>query len=111
MQSVRRNQALAPGCGQLDEGGPGRGDGDLLPNHRADQQLLRVHRTRHPDARCGSDTAGQSWIGPLLFAYGAAGVAGNIVAGAAAARQTGRVLLMIALALLLTLALLAGFGH
>lgn len=53
----------------------------------------------------------QSWIGPLLFAYGAAGVAGNFVAGAAAARQPGRVLLMIALALLLTLALLAGFGH
>ena len=54
---------------------------------------------------------GQSWIGPLLFAYGAAGVAGNFVAGAAAARKPGRVLLMIALALLLTLALLAGFGH
>ncbi len=54
---------------------------------------------------------GQSWIGPLLFAYGAAGVAGNFVAGTAAARQPGRTLLTIALALLLTLALLAGFGH
>lgn len=54
---------------------------------------------------------GQQWIGPLLFAYGVAGVAGNFLAGGTAARQPGRVLLMIALALLLTLALLAGFGH
>ena len=51
VQPVRRNQALAPGRGQLDEGGPGGGDGDLLPDHGPDQQLLRVHRTRHPDAR------------------------------------------------------------
>lgn len=54
---------------------------------------------------------GQPWIGPLLFAYGAAGVAGNFVAGEAAARQPGRVLLTITLALLLTLALLAALGH
>lgn len=53
----------------------------------------------------------QAWIGPLLFAYGAAGVAGNFVAGEAAARQPGRVLLTITLALLLTLALLAALGH
>lgn len=54
---------------------------------------------------------GQEWIGPLLFAYGAAGVAGNFVAGPAAARHPGGVLLAIAVALLLTLALLAGLGH
>ncbi|MGE8680749.1 MAG: MFS transporter [Achromobacter marplatensis] len=53
----------------------------------------------------------QPWIGPLLFAYGAAGVAGNFVAGEAAARQPGRVLLTITLALLLTLALLAALAH
>ena len=63
MQPVRRNQALAPGRGQLDERGPGGGDGDLLPDHGPDQQLLRVHRTRHPDAGCGSDAGGQPGIG------------------------------------------------
>ncbi|MFY0476648.1 MFS transporter [Achromobacter marplatensis] len=54
---------------------------------------------------------GPQWIGPLLFAYGAAGVAGNFMAGPAAARHPGGVLLMIAIALLATLALLAGLGH
>ena len=42
MQAVRRHHAPAAGRGQLDEGGPGRGDGNLLADHGPDQQLLRV---------------------------------------------------------------------
>jgi len=46
---------------------------------------------------------GQGWIGPLLFAYGAAGVAGNFLGGAAAARSPAATLRAIAAGLLLTL--------
>lgn len=51
------------------------------------------------------------WIGPLLFAYGAAGVAGNFVAGSAAARRAGATLCAIATALLLILLLFSGLGQ
>lgn len=43
------------------------------------------------------------WIGPLLFAYGAAGVAGNFIAGAMAVRRIGRTLVLISGALASTL--------
>lgn len=39
------------------------------------------------------------WIGILLFAYGAAGIAGNFVAGAFASRQIGATLISISVAL------------
>lgn len=42
------------------------------------------------------------WIGPLLFAYGIAGIAGNFLAGMVATRHTALTLAMIALGLLLT---------
>jgi len=54
---------------------------------------------------------GQQWIGLLLFTYGVAGVAGNFLAGSAAARRPAAVLMTIAVTLLLTLALLGGLGH
>lgn len=46
---------------------------------------------------------GEAWIGPLLFAYGVAGVVGNFVAGGAAARRPDATLLTIAATLLATL--------
>ncbi|WLW59508.1 MFS transporter [Achromobacter aegrifaciens] len=54
---------------------------------------------------------GQNWIGPLLFAYGAAGVAGNFLGGAAAARRPAATLLLIALSLLVVLLLLGVLGQ
>lgn len=54
---------------------------------------------------------GESWIGPLLFAYGAAGVAGNFLGGPAAARRPAAALLVIAVSLLLILLLLGGLGQ
>ncbi|MFD4838940.1 MFS transporter [Achromobacter sp. NPDC058515] len=54
---------------------------------------------------------GQHWIGPLLFAYGAAGVAGNFMAGGAASRHPGATLLAIAAGLLATLLLFGWLGH
>ncbi|WP_313619787.1 MFS transporter [Achromobacter sp.] len=53
----------------------------------------------------------ESWIGPLLFAYGMAGVAGNFAAGGAAARRPSATLLIIAAALLAILLALGGTGH
>ncbi len=50
------------------------------------------------------------WIGPLLFAYGVAGIAGNFLAGGAAARRPRATLLAITLGLLATLALLPWLG-
>ena len=50
------------------------------------------------------------WIGPLLFAYGVAGVAGNFVAGLGAARRERPVLLAIVAALALVLTLHAWLG-
>ncbi|WP_445658757.1 MFS transporter [Achromobacter sp. NCFB-sbj8-Ac1-l] len=52
----------------------------------------------------------QSWIGPLLFAYGVAGIAGNFLAGGAAARRLRPTLLAIVLGLLVTLTLLPWLG-
>lgn len=43
------------------------------------------------------------WIGPLLFAYGAAGVAGNFVAGAMASRRVCGTLILISAVLAATL--------
>ncbi|OWT61560.1 MFS transporter [Achromobacter insolitus] len=54
---------------------------------------------------------GEGWIGPLLFAYGAAGVAGNFLGGAAAARRPAATLLVIAASLLSILLLLSGLGQ
>lgn len=51
------------------------------------------------------------WIGPLLFAYGVAGIAGNFLAGGAAARRLRPTLLAIMLGLLAALALLPWLGH
>ena len=50
------------------------------------------------------------WIGPLLFAYGVAGIAGNFLAGGAAARRLRATLLAIVSGLLATLALLPWLG-
>ena len=44
-----------------------------------------------------------AWISPLLFGYGAIGIAGNFIAGVTAARHVGRTLLAICLLLALTL--------
>ncbi len=52
----------------------------------------------------------QSGIGPLLFAYGVAGIAGNFLAGGAAARRLRPTLLAIVLGLLATLALWPWLG-
>lgn len=54
---------------------------------------------------------GQQWIGPLLFGYGVAGVAGNFLAGAVAAQRPRAVLLAISVTLLITLTLLGGWGQ
>ncbi|MBD9473080.1 MFS transporter [Achromobacter sp. ACM01] len=54
---------------------------------------------------------GENWIGPLLFAYGAAGVAGNFLGGTAAARRPAATLLMIAVSLLMVLLLLGMLGQ
>ncbi|CAB3898711.1 MFS transporter [Achromobacter anxifer] len=54
---------------------------------------------------------GDGWIGPLLFAYGAAGVAGNFLGGGAAARRPAATLLTIAASLSLILLLLGGLGR
>lgn len=53
------------------------------------------------------DTA---WISPLLFAYGVAGIAGNFVAGLAAARRTATTVVVIASGLLLTAVLFLTVG-
>jgi len=50
------------------------------------------------------------WIGALLFAYGLAGIAGNFLAGIAAAQRTVPTLTAIALGLLLTPALFLAVG-
>lgn len=50
------------------------------------------------------------WIGPLLFAYGVAGIAGNFLAGGAAVRRLRATLLAIVSGLLATLALLPWLG-
>ncbi len=50
------------------------------------------------------------WVGALLFGYGVAGIAGNFLAGTAAARRTAPPLGAIALGLLLTPALFLTIG-
>ncbi|WP_241144711.1 MFS transporter [Achromobacter xylosoxidans] len=52
-----------------------------------------------------------AWIGPLLFAYGVAGIAGNFAAGGMAGRRPRATLLAILLGLLATLALLPWLGQ
>lgn len=52
-----------------------------------------------------------AWIGPLLFAYGVAGIAGNFAAGGMAGRRPRATLLAIVLGLLATLALLPWLGQ
>ncbi|MFY4259090.1 MFS transporter [Achromobacter xylosoxidans] len=52
-----------------------------------------------------------AWIGPLLFAYGVAGIAGNFAAGDMAGRRPRATLLAILLGLLATLALLPWLGQ
>ncbi|MBD9649775.1 MFS transporter [Ensifer sp. ENS09] len=54
---------------------------------------------------------GTEWVGLMLFAYGAAGIGGNFVAGPVAARRTGATLLCIAAALAAVLFGFALFGH
>ena len=54
---------------------------------------------------------GTDWVGLMLFAYGAAGIGGNFVAGPVAARRTGATLLYIATALAAVLFGFALFGH
>ncbi|MGF6257525.1 MFS transporter [Ensifer sp. LBL] len=54
---------------------------------------------------------GTEWVGLMLFAYGAAGIGGNFVAGPVAARRTGATLLCIATALAAVLVGFALFGH
>ena len=51
------------------------------------------------------------WVGPLLFAYGVAGIAGNFIAGQAAAKRLHRTLALIALGLALAVLLLPLLGH
>lgn len=50
------------------------------------------------------------WIGVLLFAYGAAGIAGNFIVGAVASRQIGVALIAIAVALALSILGFAALG-
>lgn len=52
-----------------------------------------------------------AWIGPLLFAYGVAGIAGNFAAGGMTGRHPRATLLAILLGLLATLALLPWLGQ
>ncbi|MDQ9623194.1 MFS transporter [Serratia marcescens] len=51
------------------------------------------------------------WVGPLLFAYGAAGIVGNFIAGQAAAKRLRRTLALIALGLALAVLLLPLLGR
>ena len=51
------------------------------------------------------------WVGPLLFAYGAAGIVGNFIAGQAATKRLRRTLALIALGLALAVLLLPLLGH
>ncbi|PNU38529.1 MFS transporter [Serratia marcescens] len=51
------------------------------------------------------------WVGPLLFAYGIAGLVGNFIAGQAAAKRLRRTLALIALGLALAVLLLPLLGH
>lgn len=51
------------------------------------------------------------WVGPLLFAYGVAGLVGNFIAGQAAAKRLRRTLALIALGLALAVLLLPLLGH
>ena len=53
---------------------------------------------------------GAQWIGPLLFGYGMAGIAGNFLVGMAAARHTWRALAVIAAGLLLVPLLFLAVG-
>lgn len=54
---------------------------------------------------------GPAWIGPLLFAYGVAGVAGNFLGGVAAARRPAATLWVISAGLLTTLLLFSALGQ
>ncbi|MBH2544998.1 MFS transporter [Serratia marcescens] len=51
------------------------------------------------------------WVGPLLFAYGVAGIVGNFIAGQAAAKRLRRILALIALGLALAVLLLPLLGR
>ncbi|EPS1204979.1 MFS transporter [Serratia marcescens] len=51
------------------------------------------------------------WVGPLLFAYGVAGIVGNFIAGQAAAKRLRRTLALIALGLALAILLLPLLGR
>lgn len=51
------------------------------------------------------------WVGPLLFAYGIAGLVGNFIAGQAAAKRLRRTLALIALGLTLAVLLLPLLSH
>lgn len=53
---------------------------------------------------------GAEWIGILLFAYGAAGIAGNFLAGTVASRQIGLTLIAITAALMLSILGFAALG-
>lgn len=50
-------------------------------------------------------------VGPLLFGFGAAGMAGNFIAGAALSRQVSRTVLTISVALAITMPLLLLLGR
>ncbi|ONK19766.1 MFS transporter [Serratia sp. S119] len=51
------------------------------------------------------------WVGPLLFAYGVAGIVGNFIAGQAAAKRLRRTLTLIAFGLALAVLLLPLLGR
>ncbi|CAI2067201.1 MFS transporter [Serratia marcescens] len=51
------------------------------------------------------------WVGPLLFAYGVAGIVGNFIAGQAAAKRLRRTLALIAFGLALAVLLLPLLGR
>ncbi|HIE0440548.1 MFS transporter [Serratia marcescens] len=51
------------------------------------------------------------WVGPLLFAYGAAGIVGNFIAGQAATKRLRRTLALIAFGLALAVLLLPLLGR
>ncbi|MEL5413336.1 MULTISPECIES: MFS transporter [Serratia] len=51
------------------------------------------------------------WVGPLLFAYGVAGIVGNFIAGQAAAKRLRRTLALIAFGLALAVLLLLLLGR
>ncbi|MDI2021972.1 hypothetical protein PJL18_02501 [Paenarthrobacter nicotinovorans] len=50
------------GVRQLCEGRTGGGHGDLLTDHRPDQQFLGIHRAGNPDTGNGRDSAGQTGV-------------------------------------------------